>query len=74
MLLVLFKLLTWAVLSWTAQAMRQDHLGRLRRETVDMFYHGFDNYMEHAFPEDEVCRTSKCRLHDTDWFLDSFDL
>ncbi|KAH7196697.1 glycosyl hydrolase family 47-domain-containing protein [Fusarium flagelliforme] len=54
MLLVLFKLLTWAVLSWTAQAMRQDHLGRLRRETVDMFYHGFDNYMEHAFPEDEL--------------------
>lgn len=35
-------------------AMRADHLGQLRQETVDMFYHGYDNYMKHAFPEDEV--------------------
>lgn len=34
--------------------MRADHVRRLRQETVDMFYHGYNNYMEHAFPEDEV--------------------
>lgn len=55
MLLVWVQLLIWASLSWTAQAMRQDHLVRLRQQTVDMFYHGFGNYMKHAFPEDEVC-------------------
>jgi hypothetical protein len=32
-------------------------IAELRQETVDMFYHGFDNYMDVAFPEDEV------RLH-----------
>lgn len=35
-------------------AMRADYLAQLRQETVDMFYHGYSNYMEHAFPEDEV--------------------
>lgn len=34
--------------------MRPDRVRELRRETVDMFYHGFDNYMKIAFPEDEV--------------------
>jgi hypothetical protein len=34
--------------------MRPDRVTELRRETVDMFYHGFDNYMNIAFPEDEV--------------------
>ncbi len=29
-------------------------VAELRKETVAMFYHGFDNYMEVAFPEDEV--------------------
>lgn len=29
-------------------------IAELRKETVEMFYHGFDNYMELAFPEDEV--------------------
>lgn len=38
-----------------AEAMRDDYLRQLRQETVDMFYHGFNNYMDHAFPEDEVC-------------------
>jgi hypothetical protein len=27
---------------------------QLRSETVDLFYHGYDNYMKHAFPEDEL--------------------
>lgn len=42
------------LLPWTAPAMRADRLARLRQDTVDMFYHGWNNYMEHAFPEDEV--------------------
>ena len=29
-------------------------IAELRKETVDMFYHGFDHYMDVAFPEDEV--------------------
>ncbi|RDW75994.1 glycosyl hydrolase family 47 protein [Coleophoma crateriformis] len=29
-------------------------IAELRQETVDMFYHGFDNYMNIAFPEDEL--------------------
>ncbi|KAJ2892800.1 hypothetical protein MKZ38_009367 [Zalerion maritima] len=35
-------------------AMRQDRITKLRDETVGMFYHGFDNYMRVAFPEDEL--------------------
>lgn len=46
---------TWLLLSPCAvRAMRADHMAQLRQETVDMFYHGYDNYMKHAFPEDEV--------------------
>lgn len=37
-----------------ANAMTPARIAELRKETVDMFYHGFDNYMEVAFPEDEV--------------------
>ncbi|KAI1002633.1 hypothetical protein K3495_g5569 [Podosphaera aphanis] len=29
-------------------------IAQLRQETIDMFYHGFDNYMNIAFPEDEL--------------------
>ncbi|KAK3341305.1 glycosyl hydrolase family 47-domain-containing protein [Lasiosphaeria hispida] len=43
------------VVSWpAAAAMRSARVGDLRRETVDLFYHGFDNYMRVAFPEDEL--------------------
>ncbi|PHH68255.1 hypothetical protein CDD82_692 [Ophiocordyceps australis] len=38
----------------TAASMRADVLAQLRQETVDMFYHGYSNYMRHAFPEDEL--------------------
>lgn len=55
MLLASVQLLIWALLSWKAHAMRQDRLVQLRQETVNMFYHGYNNYMQHAFPEDEVC-------------------
>jgi hypothetical protein len=48
------------LLSWpaTVEAMRPDRVAQLRQETVEMFYHGFDNYMAIAFPEDEVCYTA----------------
>ncbi|KAL4762358.1 glycosyl hydrolase family 47-domain-containing protein [Aspergillus foveolatus] len=38
----------------TAQGMRSDQIRHLRTETEQMFYHGFENYLEHAFPEDEL--------------------
>lgn len=34
--------------------MRPSRVAELRQETVAMFYHGFDNYMKIAFPEDEL--------------------
>ena len=43
-----------ALWPWLAGSMRADDLARLRQETVDMFYHGYSNYMKHAFPDDEV--------------------
>ncbi len=51
-----------AVLPWTAPAMRADYLARPRQETVNMFYHGYSNYMLHAFPEDEVVATRKLTM------------
>lgn len=47
-------LLVWSIWLLAAGAMRADHITALRRESVEMFYHGFDNYMRVAFPEDEV--------------------
>ncbi|WPJ57471.1 hypothetical protein SMAC4_04988 [Sordaria macrospora] len=52
-------LLTLALLAFVALlpsvgAMRPSRVAELRREVVDMFYHGFDNYMRIAFPEDEL--------------------
>ncbi|CCE26651.1 probable glycosyl hydrolase [Claviceps purpurea 20.1] len=41
-------------LPWLTVSMRMDRLAQLRQDTVDMFYHGFSNYMKHAFPEDEL--------------------
>ncbi|KAE8145195.1 glycosyl hydrolase family 47-domain-containing protein [Aspergillus avenaceus] len=43
-----------------AQAMRPGQVNGLRKETEHMFYHGFDNYIKHAFPEDEL-RPLSCR-------------
>jgi hypothetical protein len=34
--------------------MTDARIAELRKETVEMFYHGYDNYMNVAFPEDEV--------------------
>ncbi|KAJ5108713.1 hypothetical protein N7456_005388 [Penicillium angulare] len=48
----------WAILLslWlsTAHGMRDHQIKELRQETERMFYHGFENYLEHAFPEDEL--------------------
>ncbi|KAL3472435.1 glycosyl hydrolase family 47-domain-containing protein [Aspergillus californicus] len=40
--------------------MSSDEIRGLRTETEHMFYHGFENYLEHAFPEDEL-RPLSCR-------------
>jgi len=34
--------------------MTDDQLSNLRQDTEDLFYHGFDNYMLYAYPEDEL--------------------
>lgn len=54
--LLITALLLVLLASWPGEtlAMRPDGVARLRQETVDMFYHGYDNYMKSAFPEDEV--------------------
>jgi hypothetical protein len=49
-----------------AAAMRPGRVRELRQETVDMFYHGFDNYMNIAFPEDEVWLPKKIHLNPPD--------
>ena len=36
------------------------HIASLRKETEDLFYHGYENYMKHAFPEDEL-RPVSCK-------------
>ncbi|EIT77349.1 glycosyl hydrolase, family 47 [Aspergillus flavus] len=47
----------WLTMAW---GMRTDQLNELRKDTEHMFYHGFDNYITHAFPEDEL-RPLSCR-------------
>jgi len=51
-----------AVLAALVNAMTPKRIGELRQETVAMFYHGFDNYMKIAFPEDEVCFSAQIKL------------
>lgn len=36
------------------KCMTSEAIQHLRQETRDIFYHGYDNYMRHAFPEDEL--------------------
>lgn len=49
-----FLLAIWAIWVASVSAMTEARIAELRQETVSMFYHGFDNYMTVAFPEDEV--------------------
>ncbi|KAF3358958.1 hypothetical protein VdG1_02520 [Verticillium dahliae VDG1] len=43
-------------LTWPARvkSMGAGRLAELRKSTVEVFQHGFNNYMQHAFPEDEL--------------------
>lgn len=50
----LFLLGLFSIWLAVASAMSPARIAELRQETVEMFYHGFDNYMNVAFPEDEV--------------------
>ncbi|QBZ62593.1 hypothetical protein PoMZ_11476 [Pyricularia oryzae] len=52
--LVLLPLLLLLSCFSFCEGMRPAQIADLRRETVELFYHGFDNYMEIAFPEDEL--------------------
>ncbi|KAL1958859.1 hypothetical protein VTO42DRAFT_3696 [Malbranchea cinnamomea] len=54
--LLLWVLWVWALLPWHAcvHGMRRSRVKELREETEHMFYHGFENYMRYAFPEDEL--------------------
>ncbi|KAH7066238.1 glycosyl hydrolase family 47-domain-containing protein [Paraphoma chrysanthemicola] len=47
----LLGIVWWATL---AHGMTDEGIAHLRQETRDIFYHGYDNYMKHAFPEDEL--------------------
>ncbi|KAJ6018127.1 hypothetical protein N7451_001506 [Penicillium sp. IBT 35674x] len=53
-----WTMLAWAILFslWLtlAEGMRDYQIKELRQETEHMFYHGFENYLDHAFPEDEL--------------------
>ncbi|KAF2875774.1 glycosyl hydrolase family 47-domain-containing protein [Massariosphaeria phaeospora] len=49
--LLLLCLLLHATLG---RGMTDEAISHLRQETRDIFYHGYDNYMQHAFPEDEL--------------------
>ncbi|KAG6368164.1 hypothetical protein INS49_002365 [Diaporthe citri] len=51
LLCIALLLLAWLEQSW---AMRPDRIASLRDDTVEMFYHGYDNYMRVAFPDDEL--------------------
>ncbi|KAI2604692.1 glycoside hydrolase family 47 protein [Hypoxylon sp. NC1633] len=53
-LIVLLALLVLSSWVGVGEAMRPSRVAQLRQDTVDMFYHGFDNYMKIAFPEDEL--------------------
>ncbi|KAH0831745.1 hypothetical protein AYO21_06268 [Fonsecaea monophora] len=44
----------------TAHAQTPGQIRALRKEAEDLFYHGFENYMSYAFPEDEL-RPISCK-------------
>jgi hypothetical protein len=68
---LLLLLSSWSPTVW---AMRPERIVQLRQETVEMFYHGFDNYMTIAFPEDEVCYTGHTILFSHPGLLTAFPL
>lgn len=46
-------------------AMQRSQILALRENARQLFFHGFDNYMEHAFPEDEL-RPLSCKGQGSD--------
>ena len=42
------------VLASIASCMTDDQISILGRDTRDLFFHGYINYLDHAFPEDEL--------------------
>lgn len=58
--LVIFQFSKVATCSPDAGVPGAAHIADLRRETEELFYHGYDSYMQHAFPEDEV-RPLSCK-------------
>ncbi|KAJ6098666.1 hypothetical protein N7467_000201 [Penicillium canescens] len=50
------RVVFWAILLWftVAHGMRDSQVKELRQETERMFFHGFENYLQYAFPEDEL--------------------
>ncbi|GIZ41950.1 hypothetical protein CKM354_000523300 [Cercospora kikuchii] len=65
---MLLAVLLCAWCAAVANGMTDDQVSHLRRDTQKLFYHGFDNYMRHAFPEDELrpisCRPQTRNRHD----------
>ncbi|KAK5123015.1 hypothetical protein LTR85_003581 [Meristemomyces frigidus] len=51
---ILYPLLLIAVLVTSAHGMTDEAIATLRDDTRSLFYHGYNNYMAHAFPEDEL--------------------
>ncbi|KAK5223040.1 hypothetical protein LTR72_005877 [Exophiala xenobiotica] len=44
----------------SVEAQTSGQITALKKEVEDLFYHGYENYMAHAFPEDEL-RPISCR-------------
>lgn len=56
----LICLLFLAGLVTTAHVQAPGQVAALKKEVEDLFYHGYENYMAHAFPEDEL-RPISCK-------------
>lgn len=53
-------LLTLTVCSRTGRGMTNEQISALQDDTRSLFYHGYHNYLNHAFPEDEL-RPISCK-------------
>ncbi|KAK9519072.1 hypothetical protein VZT92_021825 [Zoarces viviparus] len=51
---VLFSLMLLGALCSLGQAMSREERHRLRNQVVEMFDHAYQNYMDHAYPADEL--------------------
>ncbi|XP_041862190.1 ER degradation-enhancing alpha-mannosidase-like protein 3 isoform X1 [Melanotaenia boesemani] len=51
---VFYSLLLFGALCSLGQAMSREEKNRLRNQVVEMFDHAYQNYMDHAYPADEL--------------------